>query len=236
MKNITIICKKELVSYFNSIIAYLALIVFLVLTGWFFASTFFVIGQADMRNVINVIPFILMFFVPALTMGLLSEEKRSGTIEILTTMPVKDYEIVLGKYFATIILIAITIALTFPYPLTVSLLGDMDEGAVLGQYIGLLFMGLVYAAIGIFASGLSKNQVVAFIVSFVIIFILYMMGQALIFVPSGMARVLEYISIDYHFGNIARGVIDLRDIIYYLTLIGLGLLFADITLESRKWR
>lgn len=236
MRNTIIICKKELASYFKSVIAYLALIVFLLLTGWFFTSNFFLIGQAQMRSVINIIPFIFMFFIPAITMGLLSEEKRSGTIEILSTMPVEDYQIVLGKYFAALILIAVSILLTFPYPLTVGFLGDMDSGAVIGQYIGLFLMGAVYAAIGIFGSGLSKNQVVAYIVSFVIIFVLYMLNQMLIFMPSGIAQIVEYLSIDHHFANISRGVIDLRDVLYYFTLIFLGLLFANFTLEVRKWR
>jgi ABC-2 type transport system permease protein len=182
-----------------------------------------------------VIPLIFIFIVPAITMRLVSEEKKSGTIELLVTMPIKDMEIVLGKFLAAFILLAIALAFTLFYWLTIALLGKADVGPIIGGYLGLLLMGATYLAIGIFASSLTENQIVAFIVSFLIIFILFMLDKVLFFVPTAIATVMEYMSIDYHFNNISRGVIDTRDVIYYLSVIILGVVLASHMIERRKW-
>ena len=182
------------------------------------------------------VSLIFLFFIPALTMRVIAEEKKSGTIELLVTMPVRDIEIVLGKYVAAVILVASALALTFAYPLTISVLGDPDSGALIGGYLGLLLMGGAYVAIGMFTSGLTQNQIIAFIVGFVIIFALYMLDKVIMFVPGTAASVLEYASVTYHFENLARGVIDSRSVVYYLSLTGLFLFLAVRTLESRKWR
>jgi len=228
---------KELRSFFSSAVAYVILTLFLLIAGWFFATSLFLADQADMRELFSlVIPLIFLFFIPALTMRVIAEEKKSGTIELLVTMPIRDIEIVLGKYLAAVILVTAALLLTFAYPLTISILGDPDGGALFGGYLGLFLMGASYVAIGMFTSGLTQNQIIAFITGFVIIFAFFMLDKVLIFVPGTLASILEYASVTYHFNNLARGVIDSRDVIYYLSLIGLFLFLAVRTLESRKWK
>jgi len=177
-----------------------------------------------------------MFFVPAVTMRLISEEKRSGTIEVLLTLPVRDYEIILGKFLAGLILIVVAVILTFIYVLILSGIGDFDYGSVVSGYIGLILLGAAYLSIGVFTSSLTENQIVAFITGFVIIFALFMLDKVLVFMPTLLASFFEYLSVSYHFSNISRGVIDSRDLIYYLSLIFFFLFLAVRALESRKWR
>ena len=234
--HIAILCKKELKGYFDSPIAYIVITIFLLISGWFFFSDLFLVNQASLRNLFSIVPFIFMFFVPAVTMRLISEEKRSGTIELLLTLPVRDHEIILGKFLAGMILISVSVILTLVYTLTLSGLGDLDAGSVVAGYLGLIFLGATYVSVGVFTSSLTQNQVVAFITSFLIIFILFMLNKVLIFVPSFLASFFEYLSVDYHFSNISRGVIDSRDLIYYLSIIFLFLFLSVRALESRKWR
>ncbi len=235
MNNILTIFKKEMKSYFSSPVAYIVLAVFLGITGWFFTSNLFLGGVVTMRNVFDIIPFIYLFFIPAITMRTFAEEKKSGTIELLLTKPVTDLEIVLGKFLAALSLTAIALLLTWTYVISLSFIGKLDFGAVTGAYLGLLLMAGIYISIGIFASSLTHNQVVAFIISFLIVFALFMLNKVLIFLPSGFASIFEYISIDYHFGNIARGVLDSRNLIYYLSGIVIFIVLTKTSLESRRW-
>ena len=231
-----IFCKKELKSYFDSPIAYIIITIFLLISGWFFFSDLFLVNQATLRNLFGIIPFIFMFFIPAITMRLISEEKKSGTIEILLTLPVKDHQIILGKFLAGMFLISLAVILTLVYAFTLSGLGNLDFGSVVSGYLGLILLGATYLSIGIFTSSLTQNQIVAFIISFMIIFVLYLLDNVLIFMPGFLASVLEYLSVNYHFSNISRGVIDSRDVIYYLSLIFFFLFLAVRVLSSRKWR
>ncbi len=235
MKNILTIYRKELRSYFNSPVAYIVIVVFLIITGWFFTSNLFIGGTITMRNVFDIIPFIFLFFIPAISMRSFSEEKKTGTIELLLTKPITDGDIVVGKFLAALTLTSIALAFTFIYVISLTFLGKVDTGSIIGAYIGLILMSGVYIGIGIFASSLTENQVVAFIISFLIVFGLFLLNKILIFLPTALASVLEYISIDYHFNNIARGVIDSRDIIYYLSGIIIFLLLTKTSLESRRW-
>jgi len=235
MNNVWSIYKKELKSYFNSAIAYIVITVFLLIAGWFFATNFFLMGQATVRTALSVIPLIFIFFVPAITMRAIAEEKKSGTIELLVTMPTKDEEIVLGKFLAALTLLAIALAFTLVYAITASLLGNLDKGPTFAGYLGLLLLGAVYLAIGIFASSTSENQIVAFIIGLAIIFVFFMLDKVLMFVPGPLVSLFEFLSVDYHFNSIARGVIDTRDLIYYLSLTIFALMLAVRSLESRKW-
>ena len=235
MKNILTIFRKELRSYFNSPVAYIVLFVFLIITGWFFTSSLFLGQVVTMRNVFDIIPFIFLFFVPAISMRTLSEEKKSGTIELLLTKPISDNDIVMGKFLAALALTGIALAFTLIYVISLTFLGKIDLGSIIGTYIGLLLMSGVYISIGIFASSLTENQVVAFIISFLMVFALFLLNKVLIFLPTSLASILEYISIDYHFGSIARGVIDTRNIIYYLSGITIFILLTRASLERRKW-
>lgn len=237
LSNTWTFAQKELRSFFNSAVAYVILTLFLLIAGWFFSSSLFLVNQADLRDVFSVIiPLIYLFFIPAITMRVIAEEKKTGTIELLVTMPVRDVEIVLGKYLATLILLATALALTFAYPLTISMLGNPDGGALIGGYLGLLLMGAAYLAIGVFTSGLTPNQIVAFITGFALILVFFMLDKVIVFFPGAVASVLEYASVTYHLENLARGVIDTRDIIYYGTVITLFLFLAVRSLEARKWR
>jgi ABC-2 type transport system permease protein len=227
--------QKELRSYFNSPVAYIVIVVFLVILGWFFTSSIFIANISSLRTVFETTPFLLLFFAPAITMRLISEEKKSGTLELLLTKPVKEYEIILGKFLAAWVLFFFTILPTLSYYVTISLLGTLDIGPVIGGYLGLLFVGAVFLGIGVFGSSITENQVVGFIVSFLIVFILFMLDKILLYVPASLASILEYLSIDYHFSNIARGVIDSRDVLYYLSAIVFTLLLGTVSLQKRRW-
>jgi len=233
MSNVLPIFKKEVRSYFSSPVAYIVITVFLLICGWFFSTSLFVIGQASMRNVFQIIPFVLTFLVPAITMRLLSEERKSGTFELLTTMPISDIDIVIGKYLSALLLLAVALFFTLGYAITVKSLGNADAGVTVAGYIGLLLLGAGYVAIGVLASSLTENQIVAFIVSFMIIFFLSLVDKVLMFLPAGLANIFEYLSAEYHFNNIARGVVDTRDLIYYASLIVLGLYFSARALQRR---
>ena len=235
MHNIMTIAKREIRSYFFTPVAYILMTIFLLITGWFFSSELFLVNEASMRNIFSLTPLIFIFFIPAVTMRSISEEKRSGTIELICTSPVKDSHIVFGKFLAAFALLAATIFSTIIYVIILLILGKPDGGVIVAGYIGLIFMGSAYASIGIFASTISKNQIVSFIVSFFIIVILFLLDKFMYFIPVWLGSIFQYLSIDYHFQNIARGVIDTRDIIYYLSLIFIFLFFAWHSLTKRKY-
>ncbi len=235
MNNILTLFRKELRSYFSSPVAYIVLAVFLGITGWFFTSNLFLGGVVTMRNVFDIIPFIFLFFIPAITMRTFAEEKKTGTIELLLTKPITDMEIVIGKFLAALALTAIALLFTVIYVVSLTTLGQIDYGSIIGAYIGLLLMAGIYISIGIFASSLTHNQVVAFIISFLIVFALFMLNKVLVFLPTALASILEYISIDFHYGSIARGVVDSRNIVYYISGILIFLLLTRTSLESRRW-
>jgi ABC-2 type transport system permease protein len=235
LPNIAPIFRREFRSYFNSPVAYVVIIVFLSIIGWFFTSNMFLFNVASMRVFFELVPLVFLFFVPAVTMRLLAEEKKSGTLELLTTKPVLDAEIILGKFLAAWALLAAALLPTLLYVLTLGALGSLDLGPVVTGYIGLLLMGGVYIAIGILASSLTENQIVAFIIGFLLILTLFLMDKVLMYVPESFASTMEFLSIDYHFSNIARGVIDSRDILYFVSLLGFSLYLATVSLERRKW-
>ncbi|MCX6122435.1 MAG: ABC transporter permease [Ignavibacteriales bacterium] len=235
LSNVGTIFKKELRSYFNSAVAYVVIVVFLAIVGWMYTSSMFLINVASLRMMFELIPLVFLFVVPAVTMRLLAEEKKAGTIELLTTKPLHDWEIVAGKFLAAWALIGFALLPTLIYYITVVFLGDIDNGPVIGGYLGLLFMAGVYVAIGLLASSLTENQIVAFIVGLLLMFVFYMMDKVLIFVPDFMTSVVEYLGIDFHFSNIARGVIDSRDIVYFGSVLGFTLYLSVISLERRKW-
>lgn len=235
LKNAGTICQKELRSYFNSAVAYVVIVVFLAIVGWVYTSSMFLINVASLRMMFEWIPLVFLFVVPAITMRLLAEEKKAGTIELLTTKPLHDWEIVLGKFLAAWALVAVALLPTLIYYITVAFIGDIDHGPVIGGYLGLLLMAGVYVAIGLLASSLTENQIVAFIIGLLLMFALFMMDKVLIFVPEFMTSVVEYLGIDFHFSNIARGVIDSRDIVYFASVLGFSLYLSVISLERRKW-
>ncbi|MBC8204225.1 ABC transporter permease subunit [bacterium] len=235
MGNILAIYKREMKSYFNSPIAYIIISLFLIISGYFYSISLFLLNEASMRNVMGIITLMFIFFIPAITMRTISEEKKTGTIELMLTMPIRESEIIIAKYLAALALLVIALVFTLAYVLTLSLLGNPDLGVIFSGYFGLIMMGGAYLALGVYASTITENQIVSFIVGFVIIFFFFMLDKILIFMPAAIAPILEYISIDYHFNNITRGVIDSRDVIYYLTVIVFSLALSSHTLASRKW-
>ncbi len=236
MRNTMTIFRRELGAYFNSPMAYILVTLFLLVSGYLFFSQIFIAKEATMRDFFGITPFIFILFIPPVTMRLLAEEKRTGTLELLITMPVGDWEVVLGKYFAALVLLMVTVLLTLTYPLTLSTMGEMDWGTVFGGYLGLVLCGGTYLAIGLMASSWCRSQFTALIIAVCICFSLYLAGKLLPLVPPSIAPIVEYVSLDVHFTNISKGVIDSRDIIYYVSLIGVCLFLAVQSLDSRRWR
>jgi len=238
MQNITAILKKEFRSYFNSPIAYIFITFFLGISSWFFFQSFFLVNQAEMRGFFGLMPWIFLFFIPAVTMKLWAEEKKIGTIEILMTLPIRDYEVVIGKFLACLALLAVTILLTLVVPFSVMYLGNPDVGTLITGYIGLLLMGAAYIAIGFFASTLTENQIVAFIIGIVVCVTLLLIGEDIVLLktPNWLFPIFSYLGLGAHYSSILRGVLDSRDIIYYLSVIAFFLYLSTLAVESRKWR
>ncbi|HEX3901584.1 MAG TPA: ABC transporter permease subunit [Polyangia bacterium] len=231
-----VISRREIRSYFNSPVAYIVVPVFVVLTGYLFFTQLFMEKQADMRGFFNIMPLLFMFLIPAITMRLLADERSSGTLELLITMPVRDWEVVVGKFLAAMALLCTAIGLTLAFAITVKSLGPLDRGPTIGGYLGLVLMGGAYVAIGVMASSLTRNSIVSFIVAFAISFALYLLGKLTQFLPESWQKLVAYLSIDGHFENIGRGVVDTRDVIYYLSVMTVSLLVATLALDSRRWR
>ena len=238
MKNILTIFQKEFKSYFNSPIAYIFIITFILFSSWLFFRTFFLIGQAHLRPLFSIFPWLFLILAPSITMRAWAEEKKMGTIEVLMTLPLKDYEVVVGKFLASFFFMITTVVLTFPLAITVYSLGTPDTGSIIGGYIGAILMGGAYLAIGLFCSSLTNNQIVAFIISTVSCFILLIIGEDIVLMsaPDTIAPLFSYLGLGTHFESISRGVIDSRDLIYYFSTIGFFLFLNTLALESRKWK
>jgi ABC-2 type transport system permease protein len=235
LSNITTIFRKEIRSYFNSMIAYVVIAVFFILMAWFYASNIFLLNIASLRIMFEYAGIIFLFVIPAMTMRLLAEERKTGTIELLSTKPLHDLEIVLGKFLASWAFVGITVLPTLIYYFTLWYLGDIDHGPVIGGYIGLMLMTGIYVAVGLFASSLTDNQIVAFMLGLFFCIVLFFIDKMLIIMPDFATGVLQYLSVDYHFSNIARGVIDTRDVVYFLSVLGFSLYLSVVSLERRKW-
>ncbi|MCX5902166.1 MAG: ABC transporter permease subunit [Proteobacteria bacterium] len=238
MKTILTIFWKEFRGYFNSPIAYIFIISFLVFTNWLFFKGFFLMNQASLRSFFSILPWVFLFLAPAVTMRSWAEEKKLGTIELLMTLPVKDYEVVLGKFLASFIFLIVTLLCSIPLPLTVMAVGNPDVGPIWGGYLGAFFMGGAYLAIGCFASSLTENQIVAFIIAIFLSFALLIIGENLVIMnlPAALVPVFIFLGLGAHFESIGRGVIDSRDIIYYISIIGFFLFLNGLSVESRKWK
>ena len=192
-------------------------------------------GRACAASSSNM-PMLFMFLAPAITMRLLADEKSSGTLELLITMPVRDWEVVVGKFLAAMALLVTTLALTLVFAITVRALGPLDRGPAIGGYLGLLLMGGAYVSIGVMGSAFTRNSIVAFIIAFAISFVLFLFGQVTSSCRRPLQPLASFLGIGNHFENISRGVIDTRDVIYYLSVMGVCLLLATLSLESRRWR
>lgn len=232
------IFKREFRSYFLSPIAYIFLTVFLILVHGllFWATGFVVIGQADLRDFFGLISIVLIFFVPAIAMRLWSEEMKVGTMELLMTFPVKDWEAVAGKFLAAFAIVGLAILLTLPLPISLGIFGKPDAGPIIGGYLGALLLSGAYLAIGAWTSSTTSNQIVSFILAMLILLV-GSLGLDWIrqFSPSWLAALLSYLSLRTHYDSISRGVVDIRDLIYYLSVAGFFLYLNTRAVESRKW-
>ena len=238
MNNILIIFKKELRSYFNSPIAYIFVIVFLVVSNWLFFSRFFLSGQVSMRSFSVTLPWIFLIILPALSMRLWAEEKRQGSIELLLTLPIKDIHAVMGKFLAAFIFMLFTIALTLPTAFTVASLGNLDRGTVASSYMGTLLLAGSFLAFGAFLSSLTRNQIVAFLLTLVFSFILVIIGQDYVLAPTSgfVAGVLNFISLSTHYHVMIRGLQDIGDIVDCIGCIFLFLFLNVKVLQSRYYK
>ena len=233
MKQVVQIFKKEFYAYFLSPIAYIVISIFLVVTGWFFFSTFFLYDLASMRNFFAMMPIIFSFVAPAVSMRLFSEELNVGSYELLLTMPVTIRQVVLGKFLAGAIFMGLMLVPTVSYPLTISFLGELDWGPVLGGYIGTFLLAGSYCSMGLFASSLTRNQIIAFIIGLAICFGLTMLGNMLFFLPETLLGFFNYLGADMHFSNISKGIIDTRDLLYFVSVIFIGLYATHLSIEER---
>jgi len=235
-KTIYILFKKELAHYFNSPIAYIFIGVFLIVGNWLFLNSFFLFGQASMRNFFMLLPWMFLFLAPALTMRLWAEEKKTGTEELLLTLPITDWQAVLAKFLGGLAFLFIALLCSLSLPITIGYLGDLDMGPVIGGYLGALFLGAAYLAVGLFISSLTKNQIIAFILGIVACFAAFIIGADFVLegAPKALQEIMRFLGLGNHFENIERGVIDSKDIIYYCSFTFLFLWFNVLKLESRN--
>lgn len=238
MKQIWILASRELNSFFNSLMAYILLVAFLGFSGfftWISGADIFMVGQASLQSFFGIAYWTLFFFIPGLTMGQLAEENRSGTIELLMTKPITDWQVIIGKFLSTLLLIAIALAFTLPYYITVSTLGPIDHGAVWTGYLGLLLMSGTYISIGLFASSISKNQIVSFLLALLIGILFHILFGILSASFTGFfGNLFNYLSLSTHFESISRGVIDTKDLVYFLSIMAMGLAAAEFALTKKR--
>ena len=237
MRNINTVCKRELGGFFNSPMAYIFLVIFAIVNGYFFTNTFFLFGQSDLRVLFDIVPLVYLFFIPAVSMGLIARENNLGTMETMSTMPLYSYEFVIGKFLAAFLLILLGLVATSIHLFTLISVGtNVDYGAIFSGYLGLALMGGTYAAIGTYASSVTENQVVAFIVGVFILLVFFMLDKTLVFVSPSIAGFVQFLAVDYHLSNISRGVIDSRNLVYFFSVIGFFIFLTIQTLEMKRWK
>ena len=237
MRIIWIIAKRELNTFFDSLIAYIILVLFLGFSGfftWLYGNDIFLVGQANLRVFFGIASWTLFFFIPALTMKMLAEEQKTGTLELLLTKPLTDRQLVTGKFLGTLLLICIALLATLPYVITIASIGNLDSGGTLCGYLGLFLMSISYIAIGIFASSVTTNQIVAFMLALTIGLFFHIIFEILAANFTGViGQLFETLNLQSHFESISRGVVDSKDILYFLSIAFLSLFLAEISLSKR---
>jgi ABC-2 type transport system permease protein len=238
MKSIWIITKRELNSFFDSLIAYIMIILFLGFSGfftWISGSDIFLVGQASLRTFFSIAYWTLFFFIPALTMRLIAEEKKTGTIEMLLTKAVTDRQVIIGKYLATLILIIIALIFTLPYVITISKIGNLDVGGTICGYLALILMSAAYTSIGLFSSSFTNNQIVAFLSALFIGLFFHIIFEVISGGMKGIfGQVINSLSVSVHFESLSRGVVDSKDLIYFGSIIFMGLFLSEVSLSKRN--
>ena len=238
MKASWIIAKKELSGFFDSLVAYILLIAFLGFSGfftWLWGSDIFYHKQASLDTFFNVALWSLFFFIPAITMRQFAEERKTGTIELLLTKRLTDRQLVIGKFLACLLLVVIALAFTLPYYVAVAKLGNIDHGSTITGYLGLILMSCAYIAIGLMASSLTSNQIVAFLIALLIgVVFQFIIGSLGAGQQGWIGSILSDLSIPRHFESMSRGVIDTKDVLYFLSLTFLGLMLTELIVSKRK--
>ncbi len=224
-----VILSRELKAYFTSPIAYIVCALFLIFSGFLFFSTFFLSGRAELRGFFQTLPMVFSFFIPALTMRVFSEENRSGSMETLVTLPVTDMDIVVGKYLASFISSVVLLVPTLFYVLACCIFGKPDAGPLIGGYLGAIFLASSFSAIGVFASSVTKNQILAFFIGFALCIALSLINMFGVLLPGPIVSFTTFISASSHFDSVARGIIDTRDILYFVSVTAL---FFVLTVRS----
>ena len=241
MRDIGVIFRREMGAYFHSPIAYIFIIVFLMLTSGFYTNGFFLSGIADMRDFFGTLPLFLLFFIPALTMRLWAEDQRQGTFELLMTLPMKPVSIVLGKYLASLAFYCIALACTFTLPISLFWIGHPDPGAIVCGYIGAILLGALFLAVGIFMSGLFRDQIAAFVLALLACSFFVLSGTPFFvaildgWMPGVGSMISQAFSVSTHFEGIQRGVIGLDDVIFFLSFSAVFLTLNTVSLEGRKY-
>lgn len=225
--------RKELASYFQTPVAYIVGAVFLGVTASLFFSVFFLFDRVEMRQFFSSLPILLALLMPALSMRLIAEERRRGTWEILTTLPMRNIEILLAKFFSVWVTGLFLIAPTLIFTFTVSTMGNLDSGPVAGGYLGAILLIAAYSAVGIFASSITRNETTALIVGLVLTLLLALLNNFLILMPTLLVPLIEFLSIGYHFENFSQGIIDTRSVVYLLTLTA-GFLMVSLYHLNRQ--
>lgn len=234
MKNAVNIFKREFKSYFISPIAYIVISIFLILTGWFFFATFFLYGQAELRNFFGLLPLTFSFVIPAITMRLFSEELDIGSYELLSTLPVSSLDIVIGKFAAATVFTTIMLLPTVSYCIFISFIGQLDWGPIIGGYIGAILLGAAFSSIGLLSSSLTRNQIIAFITGMAVCFVLTLLDKILFFLPETALAVFQFLGADFHFQNISRGIIDSRDLLYFVSVCLVALYSTNLVMSRKK--
>jgi len=237
LRNTLAIATKEVRTYFASPIAYIIMAAFLFATGFFFVSSLSgAFREASVRGFLSAGAFVLLILGPVLTMRLIAEETKIGTIELLLTAPVRDYEVIVGKYLAALAILIAMLALTLYYPLMLFVFASPDPGPIFTGYIGILLVGSAFLSVGLFASTLSANQIVSAVTGLIVLLIFWFLANAAEFLGGVSATLLNYLSPQSHLNDFNRGVIDTGSIIYYVTVIAVFLFLAIRSLETRRWR
>jgi len=227
---------REFKSYFSSPIAYIFIVGFLTISGLLFGLNLLASQEATLRYFLGNSIFVLIFIIPAFTMRLFSEEKKNGTIEILMTLPVRDYQVYLGKFLSALAFYMLMLTLTVSFPLTIFILGTPDIGVMIANYVGLLLFGMALISIGVYSSLLTENQIVAFMITLGTILVLFFFHALANVLGESIADVITDISLNSHFENFAKGLIDTSDVLYYCSVTFIFIFLGLTTLESRSWR
>lgn len=239
MNKILTIAKREFNTFFDSLIAYIMVVVFFGFSGfftWLFGADVFLRGQASIAPFFDIAYWALFFFIPALTMRMFAEEQKSGTIELLLTNPLTDWQIIFGKFLACLALVGVTLLFSLPYYFTAAWLGPVDHGAVWVGYLGILLMSSAYIGIGLFASSITKNQIVAILLALMLNLLFALLFGFLAQASSGgwLANLFDYMSLRMHYDSMIRGVIDTKDIVYFLSITGFCLVLTEAMLSKRN--